>query len=100
MKVTLKEFFNLGDGRLSTKIDDVYKMLNYIFDVELMTHQLPKAIKQLEDKNPDWFSNAVSIINDIKKSNNTNDFKELMKIIDNSFPTLKIELKKYEKKDF
>jgi hypothetical protein len=94
MQVTLKQFFNLGDGRLSTNIGDVCIMLNYIFDKQFMTHELPAVLKKLENKNPDWFSNAVSIIDDIKKSNYTNDFEKLMTIIDDGFPNLKIKLKK------
>ena len=94
MKVTLKQFFNLGDGRLSTEIGDVYQMLNYIFDENFMTHQLPTAIRELQKQNPEWFSNGVSIINDIKRSNDTDDFEKLMNLIDNGFPTLEIELGK------
>ena len=94
MKVSLKKAFSLLDGRLSTKIDDVYLMLNYIFDENFMTHQLPTAMRKLKEENPKWFSNGVSIINDIKKSNNTDDFKELMDLIDKGFPTLEIELGK------
>ena|SRR5690625_864606 len=94
MKVTLKQFFNLADGRLSTEIGDVYQMLNYIFDENFMTHQLPTAMRELQKQNPEWFSNGVSIINDIKRSNDTDDFEKLMNIIDNGFPTLEIELGK------
>lgn len=94
MKVTLKQFFSIGDGRLSTEIGDVYQMLNYIFDDNFMTHQLPTAMRKLKEANPEWFSSGVSIINDIKRSNDTDDFGTLMKLIDEGFPTLEIELGK------
>lgn len=98
MEVTLKQFFTLGDGRLSTDIGDVYAMLNYIFDDNLMTHQIPDAMRKIAEVNPDWFSKHVGIIDDIKRTNNTDDFNELMTIIDNSFPTYKVELGKIDYK--
>ncbi len=94
MKVTLKKAFSILDGRLSTNIGDVYEMLNYIFDENFMTHQLPTAMNRLKQINPDWFSGMVSVLNDVKRTNDTNDFDELMKIIDESFPTYEFTLGK------
>lgn len=96
MKVSLKKAFSILDGRLSTKIDDVYEMLNYIFDANLFTHQLPTAMRTLQEKNPEWFQNGVNIINDIKHSNNTNDFAKLIELIDKEFSTYQIELGKID----
>jgi len=98
MKVTLKQFFSIGDGRLSTEIGDVYLMLNYIFDENFMTHQLPTAMRKLIEANPEWFQNGVSIINDIKRTDKTDDFETLMNLIDKGFPTLEIELGKVDLK--
>jgi hypothetical protein len=94
MKVTLKKAFSIIDGRLSTEIGDVYEMLNYIFDEDFMTHQLPAAMQRLKEINPDWFSGMASVLDDVKKTNNTNEFCELMLIIDHSFPTYEFELGK------
>lgn len=94
MEVTLKQAFNIADGRLSTKIGDVYEMLNYIFDANFFTHQLPRAMEVLEEKSPQWFQNIKSIINDVKRTNNTDDFETLMEIIDKNFPTYKFKLGK------
>jgi hypothetical protein len=94
MNVSLKKAFSSLDGRLSTEIGDVYEMLNYIFDENFMTHQLPTAMRKLTEENPKWFSNAVSIVDDIKRTNKTDDFIELMNLIDNGFPTFEIELGK------
>lgn len=94
MEVSLKTAFSILDGRLSTEIDEVYKMLNFIFDENFMTHQLPAAMRALKKENPEWFKNGVAIIDDIKRTNKTNDFKELMKLIDEGFPTHKIKLGK------
>ena len=41
MRVSLKKAFTILDGRLSTKMDDVYEMLNFIFSENLYTHQIP-----------------------------------------------------------
>ena len=98
MKVSLKKAFSILDGRLSTEIGDVYEMLNYIFDANFFTHQLPSAMRTLQEKNPEWFQNGVNIINDIKRTNNTNDFTQLMELTDNGFPTYQIELGKIDSK--
>lgn len=98
MKVSLKKAFSILDGRLSTKIDDVYEMLNYIFDDKFFTHQLPTAMRTLQEKNPEWFQNGVNIINDIKRTNNTNDFDQLIELIDKNFSTYQIELGKIDSK--
>lgn len=98
MKVSLKKAFSILDGRLSTEIGDVYEMLNYIFDANFFTHQLPSAMRTLQEKNPEWFQNGVNIINDIKRTNNTNDFTQLMELIDKGFPTYQIELGKIDSK--
>jgi hypothetical protein len=98
MKVSLKKAFSILDGRLSTEIGDVYEMLNYIFDADFFTHQLPTAIKTLKEKNPEWFQNGIHAINAIKESHETNDFAELMKIFDEYYPTWEIELGKIDVK--
>lgn len=98
MKVSLKKAFSILDGRLSTEIGDVYEMLNYIFDDNFMTHQLPSAIRKLNEVNPQWFQNAKNILNDVKRTNNTDDFEELMTLIDEGFPTYQIELGKVDAK--
>ena len=98
MKVSLKKAFSILDGRLSTEIGDVYEMLNYIFDANFFTHQIPTAMISLQDKNPEWFQNGVNIINDIKRTNNTDDFAQLMELIDKGFPNYQIELGKIDSK--
>ncbi len=67
MKVTLKKAFSILDGRLATEIGDVYEMLNYIFDEDFMTHQLPTAMNRLKELNPNWFSGMVDVLNDVDK---------------------------------
>lgn len=93
MEVTLKQFFNIGDGRLSTNMDDVCKMLNYIFESDFMTHEITNAIEDLNNINPKWYSDGVIKLEFMKIVNGTDDFDELMKIIDtfHSDQTINIE---------
>jgi len=94
MNVTLKQAFSILDGRLTTDMDDVYSMLSYIFGVNLFTHELPSAMKALQETNPKWFQEGKDLIDGIKKANNTNDFVQLMKIIDEQFSDRQIILQK------
>lgn len=94
MKVSLKKAFSLLDGRLSTEIGDVYEMLNYIFDENFMAHQLPTAMRELRNQNPEWYSKGVELIEEIKKKNNTNEFEALMFIIDKTHHFTEIEFGK------
>ena len=98
MKVSLKVAFSILDGRLSTKIEDVYEMLNYIFDQRFMTHQLPSAMQELKKSNPEWFKKAVKLIDDIKRVNRTNDFEELMCFMDEEFFDYTVKLEKLDAK--
>jgi len=66
MNFTLKQAFSLLDGRLSTEIGDVYEMLNFIFSDNLFTHQLPSAMRKLNEVNPKWFADGVQLIEKIK----------------------------------
>lgn len=80
MRVSLKKAFTILDGRLSTKMDDVYEMLNFIFSENLYTHQIPTAMRKLKELNPDWFSDGVNVVDSIKQNYNTNDFQELNRL--------------------
>ena len=94
MKVTLKQAFSILDGRLSTNIGDVYDILNYIFSANFYTHELPMAMDILKELNPEWFKFGVDLLNNIKAKYETNDFEELMDIIDNFYSEEYIILKK------
>lgn len=61
-KFTLLQLFSLVDGRLATKIEDVYDMLNHVCDTQLMTHHLPVAMNYLKEKNPSWFQECEKYI--------------------------------------
>jgi len=94
MKATLKTAFSILDGRVSTDMDDVRNMLNYIHDSNLYTHQLPAAMDMLRQANPKWFADGIQLLNNIKEKYKTNDFNDLMSIIDKEYSTCKIRLSK------
>jgi|SRR6185503_19373348 len=96
MKVTLKKAFNLLDGRLSTKMEDVYEMLNFIFSANFMTHELGEAFDKLIDLNPVWFSEGAYIIQQIVEEYKTNDFAQLMKIIDENYSETFIQIEVFK----
>lgn len=54
---TTMQLFSIADNncRLSTSIEDVYLMLNHIFDTSLYTRELPRAVDKLREINPDWY---------------------------------------------
>ena len=94
MKVRLKTAFSILDGRLSTDIDEVYEMLNFIFDEKFMTHQLPDAMNTLKEKNPKWFSDALFVLDGIKEKHKTTNFNVLMALIDWEYSNVLIEIGK------
>ena len=81
-KFTLLQLFSVVDGRLSTKIQDVYDILNHVFGTSFFTHQLPAAMNELSNKKPRWFKDASEEINAIKLHLGTNEFIELIQHIE------------------
>ena len=81
-KFTIVQLFSLVDGRLSTKMDDVYEMLNHIIGDSLMTHHLPVAMNYVKDVlKPDWF---YYVDNKIKEAINiigTDNFQPLIEYL-------------------
>jgi hypothetical protein len=84
---SLLQLFSVVDGRLSTKMEDVYEILGHVCDTSLFTHHLPPAMKYLKSKSPAWFVNATSAIDAIKKIAKTDDFETLMAVIKSDYNT-------------
>lgn len=63
---TLLQLASIIDGRMFTKIDDVYEMLNHITGQSLMTHHLPTAMDYLKKVSPIWFKVAKNHLKDIE----------------------------------
>ena len=53
-------------------------------------------MRKLKELYPDWFLDGVNVVDSIKQNYNTNDFQELMEIIDKEFYAYEIELGKVE----
>lgn len=87
---TLKQIFSIVDGRLSTCMDDVYKILNLASGRSLQTLELGHVADFLKDNQPRWYSSALIDLNLIK-SYIGNDFDDLMKYLDDFEKTYFIE---------
>jgi hypothetical protein len=48
MRFPIAKILNFADGRLLTSIDDVYEFANYMTGDNLMTHQLPRAFREIK----------------------------------------------------
>ena len=79
-KFTLLQLFNVVDGRLSTNIDDVYDILNHVFNTSVWTHQIPAYMNKLKASRPLWFVVIESELDTLKRIHG-DDFKTLMKVI-------------------
>jgi hypothetical protein len=66
-KFTRVQLLSLTEGRLSTKMDDVYDMLNHIFNTNFFTHQLPSGMEALRELNPKWFQKEKDEIEKIAR---------------------------------
>jgi len=75
---TTLQLFSLVDGRLSTNMDDVYNMLNHIFDDNFTTLALPMAMRKLKEINPEWFKEQKQILQTIKSVEDTDEFEALI----------------------
>lgn len=86
MEVSLKKVFSIVDGRLSTKIEDVYEMLEFIFSTKINTHEIPKYLELLESQMPLWYAEArlilMTVYSTVKDCDKENDFEYLMWFID------------------
>jgi len=89
-KFTLLQLFSIVDGRLSTSMDDVYKMLNHITNDNLHTHHLPVAMNYLKEKNPKWFHKLTNRFSAIKLMNHKGDFEMIMSHLKKSDETFDI----------
>ena len=87
----MKQIFSIVDGRLSTRMEDIYNMLNAAFDDNFTTLALPIAMTRLKAINPPWFQQATKDINDIKDIIG-DDFETLMAFIDEDFSDVFYEI--------
>ena len=86
----LKHLFSIVDGRLSTNISDIQSIFGVYCGRSVFTHELPELIDEVESAKPDWYMQAKGLIDYIKWRNYTDDFVELMDILDNDFSNVYI----------
>jgi len=96
---TIKQLFSIIDGRLSSTIDDVYDILDYTFDTNFLTHQLPVANDYLKLYKPDWYLEAENELNTIKNLVGDN-FKDLMNYINKNNSIYEVTKLNFNKKEF
>lgn len=80
------ELFNIVDGRLSTKIDDIYRILNHVCQESLMTHHLPTAMRYIKEVNPLWYKDLKLQVETINEQCD-NDFEACIKLIKEKYNT-------------
>ena len=86
---TLKQLFSIIDGRLSTKMDDVYSILNTFSGESLTTIALPAICDKVKQVKPKWYLEAKEDLDDVK-SLHGNDFNTLMKVLEMSSTKYKV----------
>ena len=77
----IKQLFSIVDGRLSTSISDIWRVLRR----SVFTNELPEILDEVESAKPDWYMQAKELIDYIKWRNYTDDFVKLMDILDKDF---------------
>jgi hypothetical protein len=80
-KFTLLQLFSVVDGRLSTNIDDVYDILNHVFNTSVWTHEIPAYMDRLKAARPLWFAVIEGELDTLKRVYK-DDFNTLMRVIE------------------
>ena len=86
----LKQLFSIVDGRLSTSVSDIQRILGVYFGRSVFTHEIPELIDEIESAKPDWYIQAKGLVDYIKWRNYTDDFVQLMDILDKDFSNVYI----------
>ena len=88
----LKQLFSIVDGRLSTSISDIQSIFGVYCGRSVFTHELPELIDEIESAKPDWYMQAKGLIDYIKWRNYTDDFVELMDILDKDYSNVFVKV--------
>ena len=86
----LKHLFSIVDGRLSTSISDIQSIFGVYCGRSVFTHEIPELIDEIESAKPDWYMQAKGLIDYIKWRNYTDNFVNLMDILDKDFSNVYI----------
>ena len=79
-KFTAWQLFSLTDGRVSTGIDDIYDIINHIFNTNSSTIGLTVLYTSLKLANPDWFQEEKDFLTEIGMNRNIpyDTFKDIL----------------------
>lgn len=102
---TKLQLLNITTGRLSTRMEDIYDILNHVTDSDLFTSQLPVALSYLKGKNPEWLANELIELFEVYKAhpNYEEEFFSLMDYYQSTFsePVMIPQLKdEFDTSDF
>ena len=86
----LKHIFSIVDGRLSTNISDIQVILGVYCGRSVFTHEIPELIDEIKSAKPDWYRQAKGLVDYIKWRHYTDDFVNLMDILDKYFSNVYI----------
>jgi hypothetical protein len=86
------QLFTIIDGRVSTDLEDVYRMLSIYGRRSILTHEIPPIFEYLMSYRPSWYSLAYSIIRKVKLEC-SNDFEEIIACLKREYGKVRIKIK-------
>jgi hypothetical protein len=93
-QVSLLKVFSILDGRLSTNMDDVYDMMNFIFGDGVTTIELLICMDAIERNKPQWYIDGKLFLYGIEKEVGSNDFDAMINHIKTHYSNTYITLTK------
>ena len=94
MEVSLKTAFPLLDRRIYSNLDDVIKMMSFIFNKKIDVADLPKHFTLLSVENPSWYSRGKAIIDNIMLEENSESGDVVVRVIDELYADQVIKIKR------
>ena len=88
----LKHLFSIVDGRLSTSISDIQSIFGVYYGRIVFTHELPELIDDVKSAKPYWYMQAKGLVDYIKWRHYTDDFVELMDILDSGYSNVFVKV--------
>jgi len=93
---SLLQLFTILDGRLTTNMGDVYKILNLYGRRNIRPHEIIPMGDYLMSYRPSWYSLAYSIIRKVKLGC-SNDFEEIVTCLKREYGKVRVKIKPIDK---
>lgn len=93
LEVNFNEACSLIDGEAYTDINNICKMINYMFEIEVMTHEIPYFFKQLKQNRP-HFLNLTLLDLSVLKSEYPDFYQRTYIMFDKKYSNKKVKLYK------